>query len=281
MQDYKKALPMESQKTKNSSKNQKMKSTNFLNIFPKKTLIIKKPIKEKIKVFVDYREKNCLVPASLINLNLEVEFKELKVADYIINNVAIERKTISDFLSSMTNRRLIKQLEELQQYPLKLLIIEGFEEQELYNDEEHTQFRSEAFEETALQQQKGKSKKTARLFLNGIHPNSIRGFLLSIVLKYKTPIIFTKNERDTAKFISVIARKKSVEQSLNIKKKTLSKKERLQFILESFPGIGPSTAKKLLKEFGTIQNIIDAPQEELKKIIGKKAEIFKLIEEEY
>ena len=230
-----------------------MTSTNFFNIFPKRKVIIKKIIKNKPKILIDYREKNSLVPASLMNLNLDVEFKELKVGDYLVNNVAVERKTVSDFISSMINRRLIRQLEELQQYPLKLLIIEGFEEQELYNDED----------------------------IGGIHPNSIRGFLLSIVLKYKVPIIFTKNEKDTARFISVIARKKSVEQPLNVKKKTLSKKERLQFILESFPGIGPSTAKKLLKEFKTIQNIFAASQEELKKVIGKKAEIFKLIEEKY
>ena len=253
MQDYKKALPMESQKTKNSSKNIKMKPATFLNIFPKRTLVIKEPIKEKVKVLVDYREKNCLVPASLINLNLEVEFKELKVADYLVNNVAIERKTILDFLSSMKNRRLINQLDELQQYENRLLIIEGFEEQDLYDDEE----------------------------IGGIHPNSIRGFLLSMVLKHKVPIIFTKNEKDTAKFISVIARKKSTETPLNVKKKSLNKKERLQYILESFPGIGPKAAKKLLQEFKTIQNIINASQEDIKKIIGKKAEIFKLVKEGY
>lgn len=258
-----------------------MEPKTFLNIFPKRTLIIKESIKEKPKILVDYREKNSLVPANLIKLNLEVEFKELKVADYVVNNVAIERKTISDFLSSMKNRRLLNQLEELQQYEKKLLILEGLEQQELYNDEEYVRFQSEAIEETTFQPQEGKSKKTARLFLEGIHPNSIRGFLLSITLKHKIPIIFSKNEKDTAMYISVLARRKEKETSLNIKKKTLSKRERIQFILESFPGIGPKAAKKLLQEFKTIKNILNSPQEKLKKIIGKKSEIFKLVEEEY
>ncbi len=230
-----------------------MEPKTFLNIFPKRTLIIKESVKEKPKILVDYREKNSLVPANLIKLNLEIEFKELKVADYIVNNIAIERKTVLDFLSSMKNRRLLNQLEELQQYENKLLIIEGLEQQELYNDEN----------------------------LGGIHPNSIRGFLLSITLKHKIPIIFSKNEKDTAMFISVLARKKEKEVSLNIKKKTLSKKERLQFILESFPGIGPKAARKLLQEFKTIKEIINASQENLKKIVGKKSEIFKLVEERY
>jgi len=257
-----------------------MDTKPFLSIFPQKTKIIKDNKKPKQKILVDYREKNCLVPSNLKKLGFEIKLQELKVADYLVNGVAVERKTISDFISSMKNKRLLNQLDELQQYLLKLLIIEGFEEQELYNDED-IQFQSEAIKETTVQQQKGKSKKTARLFLNGIHPNSIRGFLLSISLKHKIPIIFTKNEKDTARFLSVIAKKKPTETPLNVKKKTLNKKERLQYILEGFPGIGPKAAKKLLKEFKSIKKIINTSQEDLKKIIGKKAEIFNLVEDKY
>lgn len=208
-----------------------------------------------MQIIIDYREKNCLVASHLIKEGFKIEFRELKVADYIVRNVAIERKTVSDFISSMINKRLSSQLEELQQYQNKLLIIEGIEEQELYTDSEK------------------------RI---GMHPNSIRGFLLSILLKHKIPIIFTKNSEDTAKFISVIARKQEKPASLNVMKKSLSKKEQLQFIIESFPGIGPKTAKKLLQEFKTIKNIINASEEELNQIIGKKAGILnKLIKEDY
>ena len=56
----------------------------------------------------------------------------------------------------------------------------------------------------------------------------------------------------------------------------------MQFILEGFPGIGPKTSKKLLEEFKTIKNIINAPEEKLKKILGKKTiNIKKIIEEPY
>jgi len=48
----------------------------------------------------------------------------------------------------------------------------------------------------------------------------------------------------------------------------------LQFILEGFPGIGPTTAKKLLKKFKSIKKIINASEEELKEILGKKTETF-------
>jgi len=141
----------------------------------------------------------------------------------------------------------------LQQYENRLLLIEGIEEQELYSDDN----------------------------LEGINANAIRGFLLSIVLKHKVPIIFTKKEEDTAKFINILARKKETESSLNVTKKSLSKKEQMQFILEGFPGIGPKTSKKLLEKFKTIKEIINAPSEDLEREIGKKAEIFRLSREEY
>lgn len=206
--------------------------------------------KEKPRIIIDYREKNSLVPSELTGLGLEIEFKDLKVADYLVKGVAIERKTVSDFVSSMINRRLIKQLEELTQYKDRLLIVEGIDEQELYTDS---------------------------LDWTGMHPNAIRGFLLSILLKYRVPIIFTKNYEDTAKFLSVLSKRKPNELPLNVKKKNLNKKEQLQFIIEGFPGIGPKTSKKLLKKFKTIKNIINASEEDLKKVIGKKAENMKRI----
>ena len=222
----------------------------IFNIFSKKT----QKGKKKPKIIIDYRERNSLVSSVLVSLGAEIEFKELKVADYIVGDVAIERKTVFDFISSMKNKRLINQLEGLQQYKNKLLLIEGIDEQELYTDSEEK---------------------------IGMHPNAIRGFLLSILLNYKVPIIFAKNHEDTAKFIFILSKKQSKEVSLNVTKKTLNKKERMQFIVESFSGIGPKTAKKLLEKFKTIKNIMNSSQEELKEVIGKKAEIFKIVDEKY
>ena len=217
----------------------------------------KKAVKhiEKPKIIIDYREKNSLVISELVSLGFEIEFQSLKVGDYLVNGVAIERKTVSDFLSSMINRRLLSQLKELQQYENRLLVVEGIDEQELYTDSEN---------------------------LTGMHPNSVRGFLLSILLNYKVPIIFTKNYEDTARFLSVLSKRKSRELPLNVRKKAFNKKEQMQLILEGFPGIGPKTSKKLLKEFKTIKNVINATEEELKKILGKKSEIVKkIINDEY
>lgn len=209
--------------------------------------------KPKIKIIADNREKNSLVISELIHLGFQVDFEQLEVADFLINNTAIERKTVADFLSSMMNKRLPEQLINLNQYEKKFLLIEGIDEQELYNDKEK----------------------------EGINPNAIRGFLLDIILKYQVPIIFTKNYEDTAKFLAVLAKKpEKTSESLRVKRKTRNKKEQMQFILEGFPGIGPETAKILLHEFKSIKNIINASQEELTRLIGKKAEIFRLSEQE-
>lgn len=241
----------------------------------------KKKEMPKQKITIDYREKNSLVVSELVKLGFEVEVKELKVADYLVKDVAIERKTISDFISSMINQRLRNQLEELKQYENKLLIIEGIDEQELYPENKNARFPSDCNEEIAFQCKEGKSKKTARLS-SGVNPNAIRGFLLSILLKHKIPIIFSKDAEDTAKFISVLSKKQEKETPINAKKKSFNKKEQMQFIVEGFPGIGPKTAKKLLEEFKTIKNIINASDKELEKILGAKSEIFKgIIEGEY
>lgn len=230
-----------------------MQVKKIYNIFSKKTEKIEKDNSKKhVVIDVDYREKNSLVYSHLVKLGIGVKFKELKVADYIVKGVAVERKTVQDFVSSMINKRLFRQLEEMQQYNSNLLIIEGIDEQELYSDQEIIE-----------------GEKI------GLHPNAIRGFLLSILLKYKVPIIFTKNQEDTAKFISLIAKKQKRDTSLRPTKRTHSKKEQIQFILEGFPGVGPKTSKKLIKKFKNLEGIFNASLEELQEILGKKAESFK------
>jgi Fanconi anemia group M protein len=218
-----------------------MKTKKIFNIFSEKK--IKECPKEKKKIIADYREKNSLVISNIISRGVDIEFKELKVADYIVGNVAIERKTVSDFISSMINKRLLNQLEGLKQYEKKLLLIEGMEERELYNENNEI----------------------------GVNANAIRGFLLSIVLRHNIPIIFTKNSEDTAKYFLVMLNKKEREMSMHAKRKSRGRKEQIEFIIESFPGIGPKTSRKLLEKFRTVKNIMNASEKELKECIGKKA----------
>jgi len=209
-----------------------------LNIFSK----TKTKEKKNIKITVDHREKNSLVVPELVALGFDIEFKQLPVADYIVNNIAIERKTILDLQSSIINKRIMRQLKELQQYPVHALLIEGIEYHDPYN--------------------------------GILHPNAYRGFLLSTAIEYNIPLIFTYNEQDTAHYLKVLANKrKKPEPSLRATKIFLTEKEQLQFIIEGFPQIGPKTAKKLLEKYKTLRKISNASKKDLEKVIGKKSEV--------
>ena len=208
----------------------------FLDIFSRK-----KTTETKKIIIVDNRELNSFVPAELKKMGFQLDLKQLPVADYIIDNVAVERKTISDFKSSIINKRIIAQLKEIKQYPQHILIIEGIESEGIYDGQ--------------------------------IHENAFRGMILAIVMEFNVPIIFTRNERDTAKYIAVLANKKAKKhEAIRASKILLTDEEQIQFVLEGFPGVGPATAKKLIEKFGALRSVANASKEELEEVIGKKAE---------
>ena len=194
----------------------------------------------KIKIIADIHEKNSLVIPTLIELGAEVETKALEIGDYMINNIAIERKTSNDFVSSMLSKRLQEQLNQLQQYDKKLIILEG----------EFIQKNS------------------------NIHPNALKGQILAILTHYNTPIIFTKNAEDTSQYLFLLAKQqiKGVQEASLHSRKPKTTKEQKKYIIESFPDIGPKNAELLLKKFKSIKNIIKANEKELQEVLGKKAE---------
>jgi ERCC4-type nuclease len=187
------------------------------------------------EIIIDYREKNSLVPAELSGIGHKIKLKELKVADYLVNEVAIERKTLQDLTQSMINRRLKKQLEEIKQYPKHLLLIET---------------------------------KTL------IFENSIKGFILSILLNHKVPIIFTNSPKETANYISILSRKRPKKQKINPSKKQFSFYEQQNYILQSFPDIGQKKSEQLLEKFKSLNKIFQATEDELKPILGRKSKQF-------
>jgi ERCC4-type nuclease len=209
----------------------------------------KRKIKQKIKpkIIADIHEKDSLILAELAaNKDIQLEIKSLKIADYLIGNIAIERKTINDLISSMISKRLMEQLRNLKEYKQNLLIIEG---------------ENEFSQDTKL------------------NPNAIRGLILSIILRQNIPIIFTKNYDDTSQYLITLAKqqlKPGIESSLHSRIPKTSNEQK-KYVLESFPNIGPITAKKLLKKFNSLINIFNSTEEELEKILKKRAKTFKLL----
>jgi Fanconi anemia group M protein len=208
------------------------------------------------KVIADNREKNSLVISELVELGVDVDIKHLILADYVISNeIAIERKTVNDFVSSMLNKRLVEQIRDLKNnYKFPLLIIEKEDNHSFYKPTGHP----------------------------NLHENAIRGMMLTITTDFGVPTILVEDYKDTAEYILLLAKrqlKKKQEISLAVKRHAYSMKDQQQIIMESFPGIGPKTAKEILKKFKSIKNFSNASIEELKEIpkLGKKAEIIKKI----
>jgi ERCC4-type nuclease len=190
----------------------------------------------KVPIIIDTREKPSLITANLVEQKANIKSEKLEVGDYLIGNTAIERKTFSDFVGSMLNKRLITQLDDLKKYPKHFLILEGFD----YNYEKFN-----------------------------VHKNAIKGMLLSVATDFKVPIIFTEDEADTASFLILTAKKyekPKVEFGIRQSRTLKSLDEQKQFILEGFPGIGPTTAKSLLGEFGSLKKIFGATENKLKAI---------------
>src|SRR3989344_6642562 len=202
------------------------------------------------KIIVDHREhKN--MKLELIKEGLNIEIKQLDIADFIlqtknldnkIQNVGIERKTVNDFLNSIIDRRLLNQLIILKQnFDIPLLIIEG--EENIYR-------------------------------IRDFHPNSIRGIISTIAIDFQIPMIYSRGFKDTAKYISLIAKRLEKNRkplSLLPKRKSLTLEDNQLAVIESFPGIGSTIAKSLLKKFGSISNIINANIKDLQDVekIGK------------
>ncbi|BDZ70116.1 hypothetical protein GCM10025861_06330 [Methanobacterium petrolearium] len=65
-------------------------------------------------VYIDHREARSGVTRELSNMEVNVKFTNLPVADYQISSqVAVERKSSKDFVSSLLDKRLYKQAKEL------------------------------------------------------------------------------------------------------------------------------------------------------------------------
>ncbi len=198
--------------------------------------------KDKVLVYADTREQASSVVKELKELGAFINVKQLELGDYVLaNDIAVERKTVEDFLESIIDGRLFQQLVKMSEnYASPLMLIEGKQE-ELFS-------------------------------LREIHRNAIIGALTSIACNYRVPIIFTKDARETAEYLFVIAKREQLGKEkdirLRIGRKGLSLREQQQFIVESLPLVGPSMAKKLLQRFESVKKVFNAGEKELQKIEG-------------
>lgn len=211
---------------------------------------------KNLVVYVDHREAKSGVTRALSNMEATVKTVSLPVGDYQVSpHVAVERKSSKDFVSSLIDKRIYKQAQELvENFPKPLIILEGGD-----------------------------------LYSSGLHPNAIRGALASLTVDFNIPIIPTRDPEDTAAMILRIASREVYKGSKDIQvrteKKPLTLQEQQLFIVESLPNVGPVTARKLLEAFDSVKGVFNASIDDLKRVsgVGDKTarNIRKIIESKY
>ncbi|MCC2508550.1 DEAD/DEAH box helicase [Methanimicrococcus blatticola] len=205
--------------------------------------IPQEPLQEqRLKILADTREIKSGVLKCLDAYGIELKTMKLDVADYVVSDdMAVERKTIADFNASLIDgkRNLFSQLVDLSRtYKKPVLIIEG----------------------------------DADLAAGQMHENSVRGALLSIEIDLNVSIFYTKNEEETALLLKMMAKKEQINEKKTVnphgKKPAKTTHEQQEYILSSISGVGPNAAQLLLHEFGSLNNIFNASEEDLCRVKG-------------
>ena len=179
-------------------------------------------------------------------LKSESEVIRLEVGDYIIDDLIIERKSPTDFISSLLDKRIFRQLinmKENNQYKPLLAITgniwRGLADRRIKNG-------------------------SAMVF----------GSLKSIAEDFGIPIIQFDNEKDFVSFLKICDKKKNkkIDYLYLPKRKAITEEEKKLRSLTYIDGVSVSTSKKLLSTFKTIKNISNADISEFLEIdgVGKK-----------
>lgn len=189
-------------------------------------------------IFADDRESKW-ISEKLKRMNVEVIVKRLDVADYLITHssytVAVERKSASDYVSSITDGRFFDQLHKLRRsYGLSFIVIIG--KPDLYR----------------------------------IKKDAFVGSLLSVPLKSNQRVIPVHVEDEEDFCLILKSLNKQIEEG-RLRTAPRTKKTEIDdsiAMLNAIPGIGEEKARRLLEKLGNVQNVVNASIADLKRVEG-------------
>ena len=192
-----------------------------------------------MKITVDYREKSSGIIGLLKSEDVEIRIRKISYGDYVINDsITIERKTARDLLISIIDGRLFNQLSKLKRYCVNpILLIEG------------NPFKTDLdFEDMA-----------------------IRGALISAQTIWYIPVVYSRTKKETKDIMVMIGKQEEACKDVvplrgGYRPRRLKSKQ--LFILQGLPKVGPTMAKRLLKHFRSVSNVMNATVEDLMRIEG-------------
>ena len=187
------------------------------------------------RIVVDNREAASGIPEVLRKRGMYVQMRNLDVGDYVIGEYVVERKTVSDFISSLYGGRLFEQAQRISRsYKNYLLIVEG-DTQEMLAD---------------LQ-----------------NPKVYWGAMAAMVMSFEFKVFFTLDREQTADLLQILISKHYVKAGalpLLVKKPRMASVKDWQLsLIESLPTIGPKYAEQLLRTFGSARKVLKASRVEL------------------
>ncbi|WP_435184159.1 DEAD/DEAH box helicase [Halobellus sp. EA9] len=198
---------------------------------------------DETEIVVDQRELDAAIAKDLSKRDgVRTRLETLAVGDYVLSDrVAVERKSVSDFLDTLLDgeRSLFEQIGDLARaYARPVLIVEG---DGLYEE-------------------------------RNVHPGAIRGALASLAVDFDVSVLRTRDEDDTADLLLTIAEREQGERdrtvSVHGEKSAKTLAEQQEYVVSSIADIGPVTAQSLLQEFGTVEGVMTAREDDLREVDG-------------
>lgn len=194
---------------------------------------------DNLRIIVDEREKKSRIPDLLKAVGINLEVRTLPIGDYIVGpETVVERKSISDLVSSVFDGRLFDQCSRLKEhFTNPVILMEG-------NVDEIEQIVE--------------------------NPFVFYGAVSAVAIDFKIPILPTPNAVHTAKLLVSMCSRKEISKGPFLKK--IRKSDDLQrqqlSVLCSLPGVGEKLATRMLERFGTPSRTLNAPLTELAKVEG-------------
>lgn len=195
-----------------------------------------------MELYIDDREDNDRIELIKNEFNSNVKVKRLLAGDILIQQrtnptIAIETKTLQDFISSCRNGQIRKEALNMKKiYPCSFIIV--------YND--------------------GKWNKQ---YVKPLTDNEMYGNIVSLMWRYKVPVIMCANSTHFLKTIKAIIRTVNKGDE-PIEQPIVRKKDSNPFInvLIGIDGVGTKMARTLLDIFKTPGGVFKASDNDLDNI---------------